>query len=401
MDDTHSDVTCAGGTFNDDTLVQDYILNDDDYNYSFDFKPNSVQSAEIIAEQEDEPLYTGAPVTFKSYHKQILEIGNSVKLSDSNMNKLLQLIGNALSIENKLLRSYKKLLTAFKITSTFNQELKCKYCLRIIDKTNSCSIICKQDKCQRRIGDVIEHVSVNRSYGQLIEIIRRNKHLILDYPQIANNLLPCDVISGSTYQEKRKNLKSLNGTYSVTLMIHIDGFQLVHWTKKYTWLVTASIAEIPPPLRENKLNMLLLSLWYNSSVKPDANSLLDEICDTIKQTVIVDNINFAVDVLLFKAELPPRTLATKHVNHNAYYACLECDQEGVWYEESRTVIYPYIPHQMNSRSSFHFDFCAKQVNQQLSCDNYYGIKGVSPLRKIMNIPNQINIDIMHLCFIGH
>ncbi|CAF4665840.1 unnamed protein product, partial [Rotaria sp. Silwood2] len=133
MDDTHSDVTCAGGTFNDDTLVQDYILNDDDYNYSFDFKPNSVQSAEMIAEQEDEPLYTGAPVTFKSYHKQILEIGNSVKLSDSNMNKLLQLIGNALSIENKLLRSYKKLLTAFKITSTFNQELKCKYCLRIID----------------------------------------------------------------------------------------------------------------------------------------------------------------------------------------------------------------------------------------------------------------------------
>ncbi|CAF3091072.1 unnamed protein product [Rotaria sp. Silwood2] len=123
MDDTHSDVTCAGGTFNDDTLVHDYILDDDDYNYSFDFNPNSVQSAEIIAEQEDEPLHTGAPVAFKSYHKQILEFGNSVKLSDSNMNKLLQLIGNALPIENKLLRSYKKLLTAFKIASTFNQEL--------------------------------------------------------------------------------------------------------------------------------------------------------------------------------------------------------------------------------------------------------------------------------------
>ncbi|CAF5172093.1 unnamed protein product, partial [Rotaria magnacalcarata] len=56
---------------------------------------------------------------------------------------------------------------------------------------------------------------------------------------------------------------------------------------------------------------------------------------------------------------------------------------------------------MNRRSSSHFDFCAEQVNQQLSCDNYYGIKGVSPLRKIMDIPNQIDIDIMHLCFIGH
>ncbi|CAM4847675.1 unnamed protein product, partial [Rotaria magnacalcarata] len=400
MDDTHSDVTRGGGTFDDDTLVHDYIFDDDDYNYSFDFNLNSVQSDEIIVEQEDEPLYSGAPVTFKSYHKQILEFGNSVKLSDSDMNKLLQLIGNALPIENKLLKSYKKLLTTFKTTSSFNQELKCKYCLRRIDRTNSCSLICEQNKSQRRIGDIIEHVSINRSYGQLIEIIRRNKHLILDYPQIANNLLPCDVISGSTYQEKRKNLKSLNGTYPVTLMIHIDGFQLVHWTKKHSWLVTASIAEIPPPLRENKLNMLLLSLW-NSSVKPDANSLLDEICDTIKQTVIVDNINFVVDVLLFKADLPARALATKHVNHNGYYACLECDQKGVWYEEGRTVIYPYIPHRMNRRSSSHFDFCAEQVNQQLSCDNYYGIKGVSPLRKIMDIPNQIDIDIMHLCFIGH
>ncbi|CAF4397199.1 unnamed protein product, partial [Rotaria magnacalcarata] len=195
----------------------------------FDFNPNSVQSDEIIVEQEDEPLYTGAPVTFKSYHKQILEFGNSVKLSDSSMNTLLQLIGNALPIENKLLR--------------------------------------------------------------------------------------------------------------------------------------------------------------NSSVKSDANSLLDEICDTIKQTVIVDNTNFVVNVLLFKADLSARALATKH--------------EGVWYGEGRTVVYPYIPHRMNSRSSSHFDFCAEQVNQQLSCDNYYGIKGVSPLRKIMDIPNQIDIDIMHLCFIGH
>ncbi|CAF1989549.1 unnamed protein product [Rotaria magnacalcarata] len=153
----------------DERLVHDYILGDDDcdYNYSFDFNPNSVQSDEIIVEQEDEPLYTGAPVTFKSYHKQILEFGNSVKLSDSSMNTLLQLIGNALPIENKLLR--------------------------------------------------------------------------------------------------------------------------------------------------------------NSSVKSDANSLLDEICDTIKQTVIVDNTNFVVNVLLFKADLSARALATKHVNHNAYYACLECD----------------------------------------------------------------------------
>jgi len=184
-----------------------------------------------------------------------LEFGNSIKLSEANMNKLLKLIGNALPIENKLVKSYKKLANMFKITSTFIQTLKCKYCLSIIDETNSCSVICEQNKHQRKIVDVIEHVFINRSYEQLIEIIRRNKHLILEYPQVANNLLPCDVITGSIYQQKIKNLKALNNVYPITLMIHIDGFPLVHWTKKHTWLVTASIVEIPPPLRENKLNM--------------------------------------------------------------------------------------------------------------------------------------------------
>jgi len=108
-----------------------------------------------------------------------------------------------------------------------------------------------------------------------------------------------------------------------------------------------------------------------------------------------------VDVLLFKADLPARALATKHMNHNAYYCCLECDQEGVWHEENRVVIYPYLPNQMNSRSLAHFDYCAERVNQQLPNDSYYGVKGVSPLRKIMNIPDQIDLDVMHLCFIGH
>ncbi|CAF4442449.1 unnamed protein product [Rotaria sp. Silwood2] len=400
-DDTHADGTLDDDTLVNNTLVDNYILHDDDYNYSFNLNLNLVQSTEPFAEQEaDEPLYTGAPVTFKSYHKQILEFGASVKLSESNMNKLLNLIGNALPIENKLLKSYKKILTIFETTSTFNEALKCRYCLATIDRTNSCSIICGQNNCQRRIGDVIEHITVNRSYGQLIEIIRRNKNLILNYPQLANNLLPGDIITGSIYQQKRKNLKALNDTYPITLMIHIDGFPLIHWTKKHTWLVTGSIAEIPPPLRENQLNMLLLSLW-NGSIKPDADSLLKEICDTIKQTVIVDNIKFLVDVLLFKADLPARALATKHVNHNAYYSCLECDQEGVWCEESRVVMYPYIPNQMNRRSSSHFDFCAEQVNQQLCSGNCYGVKGVSPLRKIMDIPTQIDLDVMHLCFIGH
>ena len=40
-------------------------------------------------EESDEPLYDGARITVKYYHKQILEFGNSAKLDNTHMNKLL------------------------------------------------------------------------------------------------------------------------------------------------------------------------------------------------------------------------------------------------------------------------------------------------------------------------
>ncbi|CAF2984120.1 unnamed protein product, partial [Rotaria sp. Silwood2] len=364
--------------------------------YLFDF------ALKRFVEQElDESLYDGAPVTFKFYHKKILEFGNLVKLNDFNMNKLLKLIGSALPIGNKLVKSYRKLVSIFQEQPSFNEVLRCTKCLEIINNNNYCSIICERNQCQRRVADVIEHVSVDRSNRQLIEIIRRNKHLILNYPQLVDKLLPCDVLTGLVYEKKKKYLQTtFNDTFPITLMLHIDSTPVVHWIKKHTWLVTASIVEIPPPLRENQFNLLLLSLW-NAPVKPDADSLLKEVCDTIKQTLIIDEIKFSIDVLLFKADLPARALATKHVHHNAYYACLECDQEGMWCEEGRFVTYPYIQSSINLPTSAHFDICAKLVHQQFSDDNYLGVKGISPLTKILDIPTQIDLDVMHLCFIGH
>ena len=129
--------------------------------------------------------------------------------------------------------------------------------------------------------------------------------------------------------------------------------------------------------------------------------MLKEICDTIKQTLIVDGIEFSIGVLLFKADLPARSLATKHVHHNPYYACLGYDQKGVWCEEGRFISYPYIQSSVNLRTSANFDICAKLVHQHSSNDNYHGVKGISPLTKILEIPTQIDLDVMHLCFIGH
>jgi hypothetical protein len=216
----------------------------------------------ISIEKPDESLYDGAPVIARNYHQQVFEFGNSLRLDDQNMNRLLKLIGDVLPIEHKLVKSCKKLVSFFQVTSSYDESLRCVACLKIIDDKNICSIFCDRNQEQRRVGDIIEHVTMNRSNQQLINIIRRNQHLIVHYPQAVDQLLSCDVMTGSVYTGKRNStLTATVDTYPVTLMLHIDGAPLVRWAKKQTWLVMGSIVEIPPPLRENQANMLLLSFW--------------------------------------------------------------------------------------------------------------------------------------------
>jgi hypothetical protein len=140
----------------------------------------------------------------------------------------------------------------------------------------------------------------------------------------------------------------------------------------------------------------------NVPIKPDADTLLEALCNTIKQVVSVDGVKFAVDVQLFKCDLPARALATKHVSHNAYYACLECDQRGEWCPEGRLVVYPYVnSNEVHLRTPAHFQSCADMINSRFSINDHCGVKGVSPLIKVLDIPIQVDLDVMHLCFIGH
>ncbi|CAF1289137.1 unnamed protein product [Rotaria magnacalcarata] len=210
----------------DDEYLEANTLEDDD-----DLSLNQIviESNEKFVEQTlDKPLYDGAPVSFKCYHKEIVDFENLVQLTDSNMNKLL----------------------------------RCTSCFKIINN-NYCSIICERNDSQRLVHGVIEHISADRSNTQLIDIVRRNKHLVLKYPQLVDKLLPCDVMTQLIYKEKQKELQATsNDTYPITLMLHIDSTPIVHWSRKHTWFVTASIVEIPPPLRGNHLNILLLSIWY-------------------------------------------------------------------------------------------------------------------------------------------
>lgn len=209
----------------------------------------------------DEPLYEGASITTMHYHKEIFDFGNAAHLSEAAMNKLLLLIHKALPDGNKMVKNFKKLTSIFQYSSSFTESKICAHCLITIDEENVCSDTCRRNTTDRSVEDIVEFIKMDSSKKQLIDIIRRNKQMIIDYPRVVDEISSCDIMTAKVYRERFKNKITSDDTASVTLMLHIDGFPLVHWTKKHTWLFTASIIEIPPFLRENKFNMILVSLW--------------------------------------------------------------------------------------------------------------------------------------------
>ncbi|CAF1073037.1 unnamed protein product [Adineta steineri] len=76
-----------------------------------------------------------------------------------------------------------------------------------------------------------------------------------------------------------------------------------------------------------------------------------------------------LDILLsaYQADLPARALATKHVHHNGYYACLKCIKRRVWCEKGRIVTYPYNQNSSSLRTSPHINVCATLVLHENKC----------------------------------
>ncbi|CAF1117438.1 unnamed protein product [Didymodactylos carnosus] len=271
----------------------------------------------------------------------ITRVATCCHLEELNVTKLLKLTSSALPASHKLVTNHSKLVNMFIEEQSVKEIIRCSTCFMIIDSNNHCSMNCQQNRSYRKTSNVVEHVTTTND-TQLINIIRRNRCLIPSYPRLVNQLAPSDILTRSVYQESlRKNkCDNVDGPHPITLMIHIDGAPIVRWTKKQTWPVTASICEIPPYLRENQNNILLLAIW-NGPIKPPIDLLLSEILQSLKKTIRIDDDDYIIDVQLFKADGPVRSFALKHNQHNGYYACIECTIQGIYNKDASIMMYPY------------------------------------------------------------
>ena len=67
-----------------------------------------------------------------------------------------------------------------------------------------------------------------------------------------------DIPFGRFYQELMKTNECKN---LITLLLHLDGVSITRSTKLKMWLFSGCIVELPPKLRNQKSNMVVISIW--------------------------------------------------------------------------------------------------------------------------------------------
>ena len=187
-------------------------------------------------------------------------------------------------------------------------------------------------------------------------------------------------------------------------MLHTDGAPVTKVGGKSLWPVQCTLVEIPPPLRDHMKATIILGAWLGRS-HPNRDLLwskiVEQIYDLFKNHIIVtteigDKIAFSVRAQLITFDLPALTQNCNIIQFNGYDACPDCKIHGIVIE--RQVFYPYsnLP---TARKTDNDYMAFSRHNPMLKA--VHGIKGPTPLTKILIFPDQIAKDYMHLVCSGH
>ncbi|CAF4182888.1 unnamed protein product [Rotaria sp. Silwood2] len=357
------------------------------------------------------PLFLGSSISTALATDRIMKFSLDGNLDKLKSKKLLVLIKSLLPSPNNLPVTHKQVLKRFGRTSMFTTQYYCNHCSNIVSTLKLGAKICLTSDCigsQRTLNsnELTEVVTVN-IVSRLESILVRNIEVLTGQ---TNHLFPpSDLSRFEFYQEVTKNKANEN---VITLILHSDAAPLVRSNKQSLWPFYTSIAELPPPIREYKHNILTLALWA-SRVKPDPNIFLDFMLFQLRAliergtSVFIGNIEyrFVVRIQCFIADLPAKSLLLKTINFNGRNACNYCLSTGQYNNEYHMVLYPYKLNNFKTRT--HDDFVriakhvateSKRTGKQVCIE---GIKGYSILLDVLNYPCSIIFDYMHLVCIGH
>lgn len=275
-------------------------------------------------------LFRNSPHSVAEVIETLMKFFIDSNFDHKKISTLLQIIKSFLPIPNRLPVTFNQIYRLFGEKPSFVSKSYCNKCLKVAKKM-SWYYVCENHSCnfsQSRLfrRQVTEIVSLNIRQ-QIKKVVARNIELLVGHEE----LFPTsDILFSQRYAEKTRNIHQ-----SITLSLHVDGAPLIRSKKSSLWPCFATIAELPPPVREYESNILKLAFWV-SCIKPEVDLFMKDIIDEINDlstdgTTLVINereYNIHIQTLFFVSDLPAKSLFMKTVNFNGYFACTNCLSKG-------------------------------------------------------------------------
>ncbi|CAF2156229.1 unnamed protein product [Rotaria magnacalcarata] len=417
IDDTEGFHSFESDHHNESSSRVDYIidtgdlLDDDQCNFKYDLS---------------KPLYDTARITVKKATSELMNFAVESNSDKSTTIRLFKLVKSLLPTSNILPTTYTTIMKSLEQLSLSQSKYYCNGCTQLCIMRKNKKICDNRDCAFSRLSLKSHQISkiVELDLAtQLKTIISRNFSLFFNEQKLSQDF---DVPHGRQYQSfpTSKNQKitliihaddfdvphgrqyqsfPTSKNQKITLIIHADGSPLVRTTKSSVWPVFGSIVELPHQVREFQSNILVLALWA-SCQKPNVDLLMKNCIAQLVEyekndlVIMVKGIELHINIQrqMFIADLPAKSLFMKTISYNGYSACTVCTAKGTCKGQ---VVYPYRQNMHSRRVHEEVVLSGKEAEQkQVPVD---GIKGVSPMLQILNYPDQVVYDYMHLVCLGH
>ena len=226
--------------------------------------------------------------------------------------------------------------------------------------------------------------------SELHQIVQSNLEFIEEYSQQRDpnkdiKLQPC--------------LNFDNKNITISLVLNSDGVRFVKSSRDQLWPVWLAIADLPPVLRCSYKNIVLAALWRGAK-KPDWEPLFNDLGQLLSRRMTLEykqmSLNVTFKIILLIADIPATASMLNMHHHLAKYGCTLCLIETDVYQRSR--YYPLKKYPMRTQHIYSEHL---QKVQMENLQHYMGVKGVSPLSKLVkNLPLTAPPDVMHQVYLG-
>ncbi|XP_071633972.1 uncharacterized protein [Temnothorax longispinosus] len=373
--------------------LQDDISNDGD--------DDDIRNYDNDENDDNRPLYNGAPITVAESMALILSLILNHQLTGSCVADLLHVLHLHCIAQGLRKLSLYRFRQYFSFSNApVTKIYYCSNCMSLLDQNYN---VCPE--CQER--NRVSYFMKLNIIAQLKKILSRpGRYESLQYrftreKMSINNIE--DIYDGQLYQEEIRNGFLSNS--NISFLWNSDGVPVFKSKKFSIWPLYLIINELPYKIRYKRENVVLAGLWFGPD-KPDPNCFIHSYVEDFRKIHTGFNVQIPQreepvyvrgKLLLGTCDLPAKSTFIKIKSFNGKYGCPVCEFTGEtirFPDGSHNFCYRYAEH-FNKRTLKNMNNHAREA--QRTGEAVFGVKSQTALRLIMpDFVRGMGIDLMHI-----